>query len=126
MEGIKLEVLHGEHREWLNKLDFYKDDLVVLRQRLEEVAARNTVREIMAQVEHFQNLFIIQRNEIDEFRHAIKEHENELQAVINHNPVALNRQRIADHPEYRERMERFEKLFHEFRAELLQFVSKHL
>lgn len=65
MEGIKLEALHSEHREWLNKLDFYKDDLVVLRQRLEEVAARNTLREIMAQVEHFQNLFIIQRNEID-------------------------------------------------------------
>lgn len=126
MEGIKLEVLHGEHREWLNKLDFYKDDLVVLRQRLEGVAARNTARDIMAQVEHFQNLFIIQRNEIDEFRHAIKEHENELQAVINKNPVALNRQRITDHPEYRERMERFEKLFHEFRSDLLQFVSKHL
>jgi hypothetical protein len=126
MEGIKLEVMHGEHREWLNRLEFYKEDLAILRKRLEEVASKNTSREVMAQVEHFQNQFIIQRNEIDEFRHAIKEHENELQAVINHNPVAINRQRISDHPEHRERMDRFEKLFQEFRLELLLFVSRYM
>jgi hypothetical protein len=126
MEGEKIDVLHSEHREWLNKLDFYKDDLTILRKRHEEVAARNTSQEILAMVEHFQNQFIIQRNEIDEFRHAIKEHENQLQAAVNLNKTAINRQRLADHPEMRERMERFEKLFQEFRMELLKFASKYL
>ncbi len=126
MEGTKIEVLHGEHREWLNKLDFYKDDLPVLRNRLEEVASKNTDLEVMKLVEHFQNQFIIQRNELDEFRHAIKEHENKIQASINQNETAINRQRLSDHPEMRERMDRFEKLFQEFRMELLRFLSKYM
>jgi excinuclease UvrABC helicase subunit UvrB len=126
MEGAKIEVLHDEHREWINKLDFYKEDLTILRKRHDEVATKNTSQEVMAMVEHFQSQFIIQRNEIDEFRHAIKEHENHLQAAINNNPVAINRQRLHDHPEMRERMARFEKLFQEFRMDLLHFVSKYI
>ena len=126
MEGTKIDVLHTEHREWLNKLDFYKQDLDFLKKRLEEVAANNTASDIMAMVEHFQNQFIIQKNEIDEFRHAIKEHENHLEAAINTNPTAVNRQRLTDHPDMRERMERFEKLFQELRMELLKFVSKYI
>lgn len=126
MEGAKIDVLHSEHREWLNKLDFYKDDLVLLRKRHDEVVTKNTNREVMAMVEHFQNQFIIQRNEIDEFRHAIKEHENIIEAAINANGTAIHRQRIQDHPEMRERMERFEKLFHEFRMELLRFAAKYI
>ena len=126
MEGTKISVLHTEHREWLNKLDFYKDDLVVLNRRIEEVASKNNSREVMPIVEHFQNQFIIQRNEVDEFRHAIKEHENVLEAAVNANPTAINRQRLADHPLMKDRMERFEKLFQEFRMELLRFVAKYM
>lgn len=126
MEGTKIEVLHSDHREWLNKLDFYKDDIPVLRKRLEEVVVKNTDHEVLAMVEHFQNQFIIQRNEIDEFRHAIKEHENVLQTAVNANPTAYNRQRLADHPEMKERMERFEKIFQEFRMEMLKFLAKYM
>lgn len=126
MEQSKIDVLHSEHREWLNKLDFYKDDLVILRKRHDEVAAKNSSREVMAMVEHFQSQFIIQRNEIDEFRHVIKEHENKIEAAINNNPIAINRQSLSDHPDMRERMERFEKLFQEFRMELLRFVAKYI
>jgi hypothetical protein len=126
MEGAKIETLHTEHREWLNKLDFYKQDLAFLKNRLEEVAAKNTASDVMAFVEHFQNQFIIQKNEIDEFRHAIKEHENHLEAAFNNNPTAFDKQRLTDHPEMRERMERFEKLFQELRMELLKFVAKYI
>ena len=126
MEGTKIVVLHDEHREWLNKLDFYKDDLPILRKRLEEVASKNTAIDVMKMVEHFQNQFIIQRNELDEFSHAIKEHENHLQAAINQNETAINRQSLSDHPEMRERMDRYEKLFQEFRMDLLRFVSKYM
>ena len=126
MTGAKIDTLHSEHREWLNTLDFYKQDLGFLKSRLEEVAAKNSSKDVLALVEHFQNQFIIQKNEMDEFRHAIKEHENQLEAAVNVNPVAINRQRLNDHPELRERMERFEKLFQEVRMELLRFVARYL
>ncbi len=124
METQKIEVLHSEHQEWLNRLSFYKDDIEVLKHRIEEVAVKNTKTEVLAMVEHFQNQFIIQRNEIDEFWHEIKQHENEIEKEAEKNDVALNRRRLADHPAMRERMERFEKIFHDLRVELLNFLSK--
>ncbi|MBK6643728.1 MAG: hypothetical protein IPG39_22090 [Bacteroidetes bacterium] len=126
MEGIKMEVLHQEHLEWLNKLDFYKDDIAILKRRIEEVAAKNTGHDVMAMIEHFQNQLIIQRNELDEFRHAIKEHENELEAAVKSNPTATNRQRLSDDPMLRTRMERYETIFNELRMELYRFFSKSL
>lgn len=126
MEGIKMEVLHQEHLEWLNKLDFYKDDIAILKRRIEEVAAKNTGHDVMAMIEHFQNQLIIQRNELDEFRHAIKEHENEVEAAVKSNPTATNRQRLSDDPMLRTRMERYETIFNEMRMELYRFLSKSL
>lgn len=126
MEGIKMEVLHQEHLEWLNKLDFYKDDIAILKRRIEEVASKNTGHDVMAMIEHFQNQLIIQRNELDEFRHAIKEHEIELEAAVKSNPTATNRQRLSDDPMLRTRMERYETIFNEMRMELYRFLSKSL
>jgi hypothetical protein len=124
MEGVKIEVLHSEHMVWINKLEFYKDDIKILVKRLEEIVMKNTSRDVLAMVEHFQNQFIIQRNEIDEFHHAIKQHENELEKAVRENPTASNRQRLADHPEMRERMDRFEIIFHDLRQELIHFLAK--
>ena len=124
MEGTKIDVLHAEHREWINKLEFYKDDIVILRKRIEEIAMKNTARDVMARVEHFQNQFIIQRNEIDEFHHSIKQHENELEKIIIQNPEAAHRMRLADHPEMRQRMEQYEIIFHELRQELVHFLAR--
>jgi hypothetical protein len=58
---------HAENTEWTSKLNFYKDDIKIMTGRLEEVASKNSSKEVLAQVEHFQNQLIIQRNNIDLF-----------------------------------------------------------
>ena len=89
METVKIEVQHAEHREWLNKIDFYYDDLKIMRHRLEEVAARNTDKSLMAQVEHFQNQFVIQRNELDGMKHAIHQAESGIAENVAQNGTAV-------------------------------------
>ena len=124
METVKIEVQHAEHREWLNKLDFYYDDLKIMRHRLEEVAARNTNKSLMAQVEHFQNQFVIQRNELDEMKHAIHQAESGIAENVAQNGTAVNRRSMPDNVSIRDRIERFEKLFLQLRKELMTFVAK--
>ncbi|MGR6087934.1 MAG: hypothetical protein ACU4F9_07155 [Arcticibacter sp.] len=124
METIKIEVLHAEHREWLNKIDFYQDDLKIMRHRLEEVAARNTDKSLLAQVEHFQNQFVIQRNELDEMKHAIHQSENSIAQNIAQNGTAVNRRSMQDDQAMRDRMAQFEKLFLHLRVELMSFLAK--
>ena len=52
--------LHSEHKEWLNKLSFYKDDLAVLQNRLDDIAGKNSDKDMLAVVEKYQNQLTIQ------------------------------------------------------------------
>lgn len=74
MRYVNASLLNYEHFDWLKTIDFYKDDLSVLQKRLAEVAFKNTGKEVMADVEHFQNQLIVQRNNLEELSHGIYEH----------------------------------------------------
>lgn len=116
--------LHGEHRVWLNKLSFYKDELSIMGNRISEIAHKNTAKEVLSLVERFQNQLIIQKEQIDILNHDIKQHESQLEAAVLHNPTAVDHQKFSDHPEQRDRVETFEKMFNELRGELIRFLSK--
>jgi hypothetical protein len=123
MEKLIME-LHTEHKEWLNKLSFYKDDLQIMQNRLNEIVSRNTSKELMVNLEHFQNQLIIQHEQIDILKHEINEHEKAIEKSIIDNPVASDHRKMNDHTEYRDKMIRFEDLFHDLRKDLMSFVAK--
>jgi len=124
METKKVYALHEEHKEWLSKISFYKDDLNVMKTRISEIAAKNTSQEILSQVEHFQNQLIVQRNNMDELAHSIGEHENYLIKQAKENSTAIDHKSVNDHPKMRDSFESFEKVFNELRKELNSFLSK--
>ncbi|CAN5420370.1 hypothetical protein BH09BAC5_BH09BAC5_28520 [soil metagenome] len=116
--------LHTVHTEWLNKLAFYSDEIKVMKGRLEEIASKNNGKEIMAEVEHFQNQLIVQKENIDQTHHDIKAHENVIEANIDKNPTASDHRKLKDHPEMRDAVNSFEKVFNELRHEFNAFLSK--
>ena len=118
--------LHVEHKEWLNKLLFYKDDLKIMQSRLDEIASKNNIKEVLVFVERFENQFKIQKEQIDVLNHDIKQHVNKIEESIINNPIASNHRKMDDHAEEREKMIRFEELFAELRKDLLSFLSKWL
>ncbi len=115
---------HEENTNWMKKLDFYKDEINILRNRLEEIAAKNNSAEVLSKVEHFQNQFIIQRDNIDNIAHAVKMNEEELLNGINRNPVAVDRRKMAYHEKEQDLVETFEKNFNEIRRDFNRFTSK--
>ena len=119
-----LTELHAEHKEWLNKLSFYKDDLTVMQYRLNEIAAKNSSKDALVMIERFQNQFKIQNEQIDILKHDINQHSANIEASISSNPVASDHRTMEDHAPEREKMERFEELFASLRKELLSFLSK--
>jgi len=122
----KIYELHHEHQEWLNKLSFYKDDLAVMQKRIEEVAIRNTSKEFQAMVDHYENQFLIQKEQISHLKHKIKEHEGLIEDSVLKNPVAVDHRTMPDHEEQRAKMTRFEELFAELRTDLMNFLAKSL
>ena len=123
---IALVDLHVEHKEWLNKLLFYKDDLKIMQSRLDEIASKNNSKEVLVFVERLENQFKIQKEQIDVLNHDIKQHVNKIEESIINNPIASNHRKMDDHAEEREKMIRFEELFAELRKDLLSFLSKWL
>lgn len=124
METKKIYEIHEEHKEWLNNLAFYKDEIKVMQNRISEIASKNSSAEVLKQIEHFQNQLIIQRNNIDELCHSIKDHENYLENRVNENPTAVDHRKVNDHPKMRDNYTSFDKVFNELRKELNVFLAK--
>lgn len=114
--------LHFEHDMWLNAIKFYRDELVIFESRLAEVSSKNSSIEVKAQVEHFQNQFIREREVLDHLRHDIKAHENELIQYAKDHPVALDHVYFRNHTDLEERMSTFVKIWKELRADYMKFL----
>ena len=113
-----------EHKEWISKLDFYIEELHIMENRLTEVATKNSSIEARAGMEHFQNQFIVQKNNIDELKHKIKE-----EAHLAFNDASQHAGRVEEHriEEYKTmgaEIKDFEKVVNELRHEFNQYLSK--
>lgn len=123
---VHLLDLHSDHELWLNTLRFCKDEIGIFEKRLEDIAKRNTGRDVMAELEHFQNQYIREREVIDELRHDIKQHENYLQQYASEHPVAIDHVLFKDHAGLRDRVNTFEKLYHELKAEFMRWLADRM
>ncbi len=123
---VHISDLHSDHTLWLNILDFCKQEITILEHRMEEIAKRNTAQEVMAELEHFQNQYIRQNEVIDELRHELKQHENDLGKQAKEHPVAIDHKLFTDHSGHREEMATFEKIYRELKAEFMQWLVKRM
>ncbi|SFF58842.1 hypothetical protein [Thermoflexibacter ruber] len=117
---------HKENKSWLASLEFYKDEIKVLRNRLDEVASKNSDKEIKIRVSHFENQLIINDEQLDELKHAIKMNQAEIEQNITENPVASDHRKAEDHVALRDRFNTFEQIFKQLREEMNEFLAKVL
>lgn len=71
MKKANITHVNNEHNYWLRSLNFYKTEIGILRGILTEIARKNTGSEAMKKVDHFENQFNIQINNIDRLTHSI-------------------------------------------------------
>lgn len=128
MEALRKKTIsevHFQHRVWLNELSFYKIELKIFRERLEEIAGKNLGnKEMHIGVEQFQNKLLIQLNEIDLLRHDINENE---QKAIESGELHIRRIDYVSSELYNslsERMEMFRKLYNELKKDFYDFIAK--
>lgn len=124
MKTEKIYTQHEENKEWANNLLFYQDELKVMQNRLQEVASKNSAKEVLMQIEHFQNQIIIQNQQIDILKHEINLSNDTINEEIKKNGVAVDHRKIEDHAAAREKMEAFGPIYKSFKTELNVFLSK--
>ncbi|MBX2972693.1 MAG: hypothetical protein KF797_06290 [Flavobacteriales bacterium] len=121
---VHIADLHSDHKLWLNALEFYKQEVGLLENRIADIAQRNTAQEVMAELEHFQNQYIRQKEVIDTLRNKINHHHDDLEREYKERPVAIEHRLFNDHTAMRDEMDTFEKLYRELKEELFRWLAK--
>ena len=121
----QLMEMKSEHDQWQDKIKFYRDEIKQFNNHLENVANPDAPRDVMAAVEHFQNQFIRQREVLDIIRHEFKQHENLIERLERTTDIVDSPESIQKmHNTQREKLDQFEKIFHELRGEFNVFLNQ--
>lgn len=125
MDKISITHLSNAHSDWLRGLDFYKEEIKILRNRLTQVAGKNTNPEVMKQVEHYENQFEIQNENIHRLRHDIK---SNLKIVSVESMASsagyIDGALLTQHNTLGQKFEREEKTVKELRQDFNQFAAE--
>ncbi len=116
--------LHHDNMEWKNILNFYKEELIIMTHRLEDVVSRNTGKTMLRNAEHYQNVFVMNREKVDELLHEIKMEEHELSGFAKSHPVAIEHTYFRNHVDLEQKMEYLMDSMMELREEFKRYLIK--
>ncbi|MCB0700020.1 MAG: hypothetical protein H6551_00405 [Chitinophagales bacterium] len=124
MSMTSIKHLNNEHNDWLRALSFYKDELDILKERLTEVAGKNTGDEASQQADHFENQIKIQVTNIDTLRHDINTNLARVAEEVKDTAGHVEGELIAEHDALRDRFISEEKTINELRHEFNRYAAK--
>ena len=119
-----IDELHADHRLWTNNMKFYLDELTIFENRLGELVTKNTKLEVVSQIEHFQNQFILQKEVADQLIRKCKDHDKFLANQAKANPVAIDHVLFADHTKLHDETATYDKLYKTLKKDYMKFLRK--
>lgn len=118
--------LHFEHVQWQRELAFWEDELKSFTNRLEELVKRWTDKKMLAELEHYQNQFILHGAVIDKLQDDINIHEINMSGHSMKNEDVLNTSFVKRHLEFRNKIETQRKIYGDLKKEFFGFLSKYM
>ncbi|WKK65684.1 hypothetical protein [Lutimonas zeaxanthinifaciens] len=118
--------LHFEHENWNRELLFWEDELISFQNRLDELVLRWTAREVLTEVEKFQNHIIVHREAIVSIKNQIELHETNMADHYKRDEDVLNKDLVSKHELLRYKIEIQRNLFNEFKGNFFRFLTKYL
>lgn len=112
------------HLVWLKSLGFYKDEIRLMRGRLEEVAAKNSSFEARQGIEHYENQFTVQLETIDELNHSINQYAGDVAKDVQLHAGHINELLVGEYESLEERYQAFEKNFNVLRQDFKGYLAK--
>jgi hypothetical protein len=119
-----IKKIHAEHATWQHRITDIKTELKFLNDELSHFVSKFAPRQVPPHAEHFQNQFIVQKEVLDIMRHDFKQYENLLEANMHHPGKNEIGEILQMHQHHINRMNDFEKLFQDLKAEFKQFASQ--
>ncbi|MCJ7758905.1 MAG: hypothetical protein MUP24_12260 [Gillisia sp.] len=118
--------LHFEHNMWKAELLFWEDELKSFNNRLGELVMRWTDKDLLVQLEQFQNKFILHGEVIEKFQNEINHHETDIAAHSKKGEEVLDQVLVKKHIETRNRIEIERNLYNNLKKDFFRFLSKYM
>jgi predicted RNase H-like nuclease (RuvC/YqgF family) len=122
---VSIDQFQEELQSWKHELSSFKQQIRHFEQQLEAMSAKKLPKDLLAQVEHFQNSFICQKEVIDKLRHDLPDSRHKVEHIYrNIQYVRTIDDGSAVHEILQERMGTFRKLYKEVREDFSRFESE--
>jgi hypothetical protein len=113
-----IEQFQEELQSWKHELSSFKQEIRHFEHLLEQMPAHKLPKNLLAQVEHFQNNFICQKEVIDKLRHDLPDSRYKVENIfasfrVEHKNHALS-----------ERMDMFRRIFDDVKHDFEKFQSE--
>lgn len=121
--------MHFEHAQWKLELAFWEDELNSFNNKLNELVFRWTNKDVLAQLEHFQNEFILHGGVIDDLQETIEEHDTRIAGQSVEQGVgldAIDTQMSKKHIEFRNRIETQRDIYANLKKDFFRFLEKYM
>jgi len=80
---ISIEQFREELQSWKHELSSIKEEIRYFEQHLEQLSTKHLPKELLAEVEHFQNTFICQKEVIDQLRHDLPDSRKKVENIFH-------------------------------------------
>ena len=117
------EDLHFEHEQWNRELDFWEDELLTFKHRLEEMFNKCSDKELLAKLDHFENRFLIHGTKIHAFKQKIYKHELNMSRHYKAGENVMDRLDYEYHLDFRNQIQVQRDMYHELKKEFIDFLK---
>ncbi|SRR5579862_270136 len=113
-----IEQFQEELQSWKHELSSIKQEIRHFEHRLEQMPAHKLPKNLLAQVEHFQNSFICQKEVIDKLRHDLPDSRSKVENIFHSFRNEVKNHALDD------RMHTFRRIYGEVRTDFERFQSE--
>ena len=124
MSYTNVSNLNSLPTEILRGLIFYKEEIKILQDRLEEVSSRNNSFEARQGIEHFQNQFVMHQNNIDELKHNLNLLVEKMAKDAMQHGGRIEKEEVNEEEKLNDEFVMLEKVIKDMRKEFNLFLSK--
>jgi chaperonin cofactor prefoldin len=124
MVTTDISQLTAECNTWRSQMRHYREEFTQLKNQLRQIVTRVKQKELLQDVEHYENQFHIQLINIHDLKHSIKVHNSKAALALTGNNEHAVDIVLAEHEHINTQYTRLEQMLKELKEAFQQFLGK--
>jgi len=121
---VSIDQFHEVLQSWKHELTSFKHEIRHFERHLENLSSKNLPKDLLAQVEHFQNSFICQKEVIDKLRHDLPDSRHNVESIFLSKFQRDSDTETDAHTLLEERMDIFRRIYSEVKNDFKKFEDE--